>query len=191
VIPAAPTDVNVRIGGLEVVGADSGAHLVTVGLGSCIGVAIIDQRTGACGLAHVFLPEPPASGAKPGAGAGMYATTAVPELVLRVCGAARVRSRATTGVVAVIAGGAKMFGGRTGHDIGARNLAAVRAALLEYGIEVVSEETGGASGRTMRARGGRAAEVSVRVVGSAERVAWSSKQCGEARRGDLAAQRAA
>ncbi|MCW2924201.1 MAG: CheD, stimulates methylation of protein [Thermoleophilia bacterium] len=169
---ATSMDVSVRIGGLEVAAAGDDVRLVTVGLGSCVGVAVIDTRSGAVGLAHVFLPEAPPSGAKPGAGAGTYAATAVPELVRRVARAGG--PQRTQRLVAVLVGGATMFGGgRPGQDIGERNVAAVTAALTAAGVPVVASEVGGTHGRTMYVHGGDAADVRVRQVGGAEQVTWS------------------
>src|SRR5690606_727584 len=101
-----------------------GGSLVAVGLGSCVGVALFDDRGGARGLAHVFLPEQPAGGGRDGVGAGTYATQAIPALVERVASASGARSGGR--LVAVIAGGARMFG--AGNDVGQRNVEAVEAA---------------------------------------------------------------
>lgn len=184
--PEAP-EVQVRIGDLQVVDGSEGSRLVTVGLGSCIGVAIMDLDTGAAGLAHVFLPVPPVTGAKPGAGAGTYAVTAVPELVRQVGlvrtadAPARVRRRPR--LVAVIAGGARMFATRGGAaDVGERNVQAVEAALAEQGVGIVASDVGGSHGRTLRVRAGiRSAGVTVRQVGSPERELWSAEGASAAR----------
>jgi chemotaxis protein CheD len=52
----------------------------------------------------------------------------------------------------VIAGGAKMFAASDTLEIGARNEAAVRAALAAARIPLVGEATGGDRGRTLRVR---------------------------------------
>jgi chemotaxis protein CheD len=161
----------VRIGELEVVGPSDAARLVTVGLGSCVGVALIDERSGTIGLAHVFLPEPPPSGPKPGAGRGTYATTAVPELVAGLIAAAPGPvSRAS--LTAVIAGGATMFGNRPGQDVGQRNVEAVTAMLERIGIRVAAALTRGTRGRTIWVEGGAQAAVIVREVGSEQQIVW-------------------
>ena len=76
-------------------------------------------------------------------------------------------------LVAVIAGGACMFSGRTGADVGDRNVAAVRAALVAQGVAIAAEDVGGARGRTMRVEPGPAASVTVRVVGSTDQELWA------------------
>lgn len=119
----------------------AGDELVARGLGSCIGVALVDRTAGVAGMAHVVLPE--SSG--PSAKAGRFADLAIPALVTRMqrAGAAICR------VDAVIAGGARMFD--VGEmDIGARNAAAVEAGLARSGVKVHAAATGGDRGRTLR-----------------------------------------
>ncbi len=65
-----------RMGEFVASGA-AGDVLVSLGLGSCIGLALIDRRAGVCGLAHVVLPH--GDGA-PGDTPGKWANTAVPAL---------------------------------------------------------------------------------------------------------------
>ena len=168
---AANTDVAVRIGDLHALAGGAPGRLVTVGLGSCVGVALIDEQSGAAALAHVFLPEQPAGGPREGAGLGTYADVAIPELVRSLH--ALVGSRSKGRFVAVIAGGACMFSGRTGADVGDRNVAAVRAALVAQGVAIAAEDVGGARGRTMRVEPGPAASVTVRVVGGTDQELWT------------------
>lgn len=172
---SALTETQVRIGDLSVT-ASADERLVTVGLGSCIGVAIVDLDTGAAGLAHVFLPAPPPTGPKAAAGAGTYAETAVPELVKRVArlGGPRNVGRGAK-LAAVIAGGARMFASRPGTaDVGERNIAAVQAALDTAGITVIAADVGGSHGRTMRVTAGADAAITVRQVGSEEQILWAA-----------------
>ncbi|WP_353865236.1 chemotaxis protein CheD [Svornostia abyssi] len=70
----------VRIGEL-VATKDPEDVLVSVGLGSCIGLAMIDRSRGIVGLAHVMLPES-TNGAGPLR--GRYANHAVPILLEEV-----------------------------------------------------------------------------------------------------------
>lgn len=167
-----------RIG--ELAGTAGADRLVTVGLGSCVGIALIDERAGVFALAHVFLPEAPNGGPKSGAGPATYATTVVPALVRemqRLGGAIRGGR-----LVAVIAGGARMFaaGGRSGADIGERNVIAVKRSLQEARIPVVAEATGGTHGRTIRVEPGPAPRVSVREVGRMETDVWQGNASAHA-----------
>jgi chemotaxis protein CheD len=55
------TEIAVRMGEIAV-SSNPDDVLMSVGLGSCIGLALVDQRRGIAGLAHVMLPEALAGG---------------------------------------------------------------------------------------------------------------------------------
>jgi chemotaxis protein CheD len=148
----------VRMGELAI-STTTGNVLVCIGLGSCIGLALVARHGQACGVAHVMLPE---SGGRP-AKAGKFADLAVPALI---DGMARV-GVGPHSLDAVLAGGAQMFAGSTGIEIGARNEAAVRAGLAAAGIPVHAAATAGNNGRTMRVEVG-AGSVTVREAGATE-----------------------
>ena len=163
----------VRMGELAVSGAPED-ELVSMGLGSCVGVALVDRERAIAGLAHVMLPTANAAYSAP----AKFADRAVPALLASTerLGARRER------MVAVLAGGAQMFGGvengasagrasLVGLDLGARNEAAVRVALAEAGIPVRAAATGGDRGRTVRVRVGTA-HVSVKEAGGTEVPLW-------------------
>jgi chemotaxis protein CheD len=141
----------VRMGEIEVSSQD-GEELVARGLGSCIGLAMIDRLSGVAGMAHIVLPEAPGA---PGAEPGKFADLAVPELIARMTRAGAVVRR----LDAVLAGGARMFD-MGEMDIGARNAQAVKTGLARSGVTVRAAETGGNRGRTMRLTVG---EFTVRV----------------------------
>jgi len=123
------------------VSKQSGDELVARGLGSCIGLALVDRFAGVAGLAHIVLPESTDTDRE----LGKFADLAVPALIDRVLSAGASLRR----LEAVLAGGARMF--ELGElDIGARNEEAVRAGLASYGLSVHAAETGGSRGRTMR-----------------------------------------
>jgi chemotaxis protein CheD len=139
----AGTEIAVRMGEIAV-SSNPDDVLLSIGLGSCIGLALVDQRRAIAGLAHVMLPEAIAGGGP----AGKFADLAVPELVEQVTalGASRPMLKA------VLVGGAQMFslGGSGALDIGVRNDAAVRDALRKERISVAAAEVGGSKGRTIR-----------------------------------------
>ena len=133
----------VRMGELAIARGDE--VLAAVGLGSCIGVALIDAQARVAGLAHVLLPEPAAG--REGT-PGRYASTAVPALLEEMLRAGAARER----LVAKMAGGASMFAGLSSNGIaavGRRNADAVKQALERLGIPVAGEDTGGTWGRTV------------------------------------------
>jgi chemotaxis protein CheD len=137
-------EVMVRMGELAV-SRTPGDVLVSIGLGSCIGLCLIDRRRRAVGLAHVMLPT-----GGPGEMPGKFAPSAVPALVseLQKLGAV------PTSLEAVLVGGAQMFSfGAAGAgrlDVGARNNQATREALDAARIPVIADATGGSTGRTVR-----------------------------------------
>src|SRR3954453_14838404 len=100
---------SVRMGEMSV-GFGAGAELVARGLGSCIGLALVDRVAGVAGLAHIVLPEAQDKQAT----TGKFADLAVPELIDQMCTAGASRRR----LEAAIAGGAKMFDLSDDLDIG-------------------------------------------------------------------------
>jgi len=119
----------------------AGDELVARGLGSCIGLALVDRSAGVAGLAHIVLPQSTETDREP----GKFADLAVPALIDRIVRAGASPRR----LEAVLAGGARMF--ELGElDIGARNEEAVRAGLAASGVSIRAAETGGSRGRTMR-----------------------------------------
>lgn len=119
--------------------------LRTVGLGSCVGVAIIDLNVRVAGLAHVMLPI---AGKENVENPAKFADTAIPLLIEKMCQQGAVPTR----MVAKITGGAQMFITLNQSDlirIGPRNVEAVKAALGRLRIPIRAEDTGGNSGRTI------------------------------------------
>ena len=141
--------------------AAAGDILVSLGLGSCIGLALLDRRAAVAGLAHVVLP---AAEGRDG-GAGKFADTAVRALVDELCALGARRS----GLEAVLVGGASMFsfGGSSGMEVGLRNDAAVRAELERMRIPIAAAETGGSRGRTVKVAVD-GARVTARAAGDAD-----------------------
>lgn len=140
-----------------VVTADPTAELSAVGLGSCIGLAIVDRLAGVAGLAHIVLPENTGTDQP-----GKFADTAVPALLRRMRRAGAVKRR----MEAAMAGGARMFEMSGALDIGARNEEAVRAALSQARVPLQASETGGNRGRTLKIEVGEGL-VTVRTAGEA------------------------
>jgi chemotaxis protein CheD len=137
-------DLTVGIGELKS-SADAGEVLVARGLGSCIGLCLVDRSQNVAGLAHIMLPDSTEAGRQ-----GMrYADCAVPALLDSVLELGARRHR----LEAVLVGGAQMFSGRAiaaGGAVGERNDIAARAALVRLNLTVVADATGGERGRTVR-----------------------------------------
>jgi len=151
---------SVRMGEL-VVSRIASDELVTIGLGSCIGLALIDRTAKVAGLAHIVLPHSQGMAGP----AAKFADRAVPELVAEMQKAGASKSR----LEAALVGGARMFTLGSGLDIGARNEAAVRDALARLQVRIHATATGGNRGRTVRVGVGEGT-VNVQEAGG-ERVA--------------------
>jgi chemotaxis protein CheD len=156
----------VRMG--ELAATAGGGVLCTIGLGSCVGVALVDDDHGVAALAHVVLPD---STPHRRGGAvetpGKFADTALPLLVERAVGEGAGRRQ----LRAVLVGGASMFALRRGGDaqeVGERNVSAVRDALRRLAVPVAAEDVGGGSGRTVRVQAD--GTVRVKVAGGGETV---------------------
>jgi chemotaxis protein CheD len=116
--------------------------MITIGLGSCIGLALYDPNLHLGAMVHIMLPESGGKSDRP----GKYADTAVPVLVKELV-ALGCKNRS---IIAKIAGGACMFEYfGTGLNIGERNAGKVRALLEEHKIRLVAEDVGGKVGRSV------------------------------------------
>ena len=120
--------------------------LTTLGLGSCVGVALYDKNKKIIGLAHVMLPSSLQS--RNNTNIAKFADTAIAKLVddMLKLGARR------ESLVAKLAGGAQMFTMNQSSDlmrVGYRNVTATKEKLQEFRIPIISEDTGGNFGRTI------------------------------------------
>ncbi len=113
--------------------------LITVGLGSCIGLTLYDPVNKIGGMVHYMLPDSHITANN--GNIAKFADTGIPELLKRITLAGANRSR----LIAKIAGGAKMFGVNQMSNIGSigeRNAAAAKQILNELNIKLVAEDTG-------------------------------------------------
>ena len=125
-----------------------GQHVIsTIGLGSCVAIALYDRDTRVGALAHILLPSPSMS--RETGNPAKFPETIVP-LMLEEMRGLGMTSKAR--VFAKIAGGASMFGqlvSGTGINIGERNVAATREVLAAAGIPLIAEDTGLDYGRSV------------------------------------------
>ncbi|MGW9528269.1 chemotaxis protein CheD [Paenibacillus terrae] len=119
----------------------------TTGLGSCVGLTLYDPHLKLAGMAHVMLPS--SDIAREGQlNIAKYADTALPELFERMLKLGAERRR----LVAKMAGGAQMFAFAGSGDtmrIGPRNVESCKEMLVDLGIPLLGEDTGGSYGRTI------------------------------------------
>jgi chemotaxis protein CheD len=127
------------------VGRNGDTVITTVGLGSCVAIALYDPATCVGGLAHVLLPSE--NMARDRSNRAKFPSGAVPLLL------AKMRELGSRGAVAArLVGGASMFVSLLptgGVNIGERNVAASRAALAAAGVPVLAEDVGGDYGRSV------------------------------------------
>lgn len=141
--------------------------LITLGLGSCVGIALRDPVTQIGGLAHIMLPD---STAMRGHNSTIekFADTGIVELVRQLETMGAVRSR----LVAKIAGGATMFQVQSRNDmmkIGERNVQATIAKLKELNIKILAQDTGENFGRTVTFFP-ETGEFHIRAVGKSQKI---------------------
>lgn len=120
--------------------------LTTLGLGSCVGIALYDPTTKVSGLAHVMLPD--STQIRNNSNIAKFADTAIDKLISDMVAKGANKSR----LVAKIAGGAQMFSFDSANEmmrIGERNAKATKAKLKELGIRLLAEDTGKNYGRTI------------------------------------------
>lgn len=124
--------------------------VMTLGLGSCVGIAIRDPMNKIGGLVHIMLPDSRAiTGGQHNI--AKFADSGIEELVrqLERMGARRTR------MVAKIAGGANMFnfqGGTAANSVGKvgeRNVEASKEKLKQLNIPILAADTGLNYGRTV------------------------------------------
>lgn len=120
--------------------------LITLGLGSCIGIAIRDPKMGIGGLVHIMLPD--STVIRGNQNIAKFADTGIVELVRQMerMGASKIR------MVAKIAGGATMFQSMSKNElmnVGERNAIASRMVLKQLNIPLLAADTGANYGRTV------------------------------------------
>lgn len=120
--------------------------VTTLGLGSCVGIAVRDPVTGIGGLAHIMLPD--STEIKNNTNRPKFADTGIEDMVNEMVRMGASRSR----LVAKIAGGAQMFAFGNKNDmirVGDRNVLASKKKLAELRIPLLAEDTGKNYGRTV------------------------------------------
>lgn len=159
-----PCDINVGIAGYHI--SRSPNRIVTLGLGSCVGICIYDPHPKVGGLVHIMLPDSTQfhDTGKP----GKFADIGIPLLVEEILREGGRPAR----LVAKLAGGAQMFSGNdktSALDIGRRNIEAARQALASLNVRIAAEDVGGSQGRTVFFDLG-SGQVTIRTMGNKYKV---------------------
>lgn len=121
--------------------------LTTLGLGSCVGIALYDPTTKIAGLAHIMLPD--STQIKNNHNIAKFADTGAVKLVEDMVKIGAKRNK----IVAKLAGGAQMFAfSEAANDmmrIGYRNVIASQEILAKLNIPIIAQDTGKNYGRTV------------------------------------------
>lgn len=136
----------IKVGMADLKVCKSPDGVTTLGLGSCVGIAIRDPSTKIGGLAHIMLPD--STSIRNNSNIPKFADTGIEELVKQLTKAGAIRSK----LVAKIAGGAQMFAFQNKSDlvrVGERNVEAVKKKLQELRIPLLASDTGKNYGRTV------------------------------------------
>ena len=136
----------IKVGISEYKASRAPHRLVTLGLGSCVGIVLFDRVNRVGGLSHIMLPH--SSQFKNNGNKGKFPDTAIPLLVEDMVKLGARRSAIT----AKIAGGAQMFSfgnKKSIGNIGERNVEHTRQVLKNMSIPLLAEDVGGNKGRTV------------------------------------------
>lgn len=121
--------------------------ITTIGLGSCVGVVLYDEKTKICALLHIMLPD--STKIKNNTNRAKFADTAIDDMIETLSE----KGAFVQNLIAKIAGGAQMFASSSGVgsiiSVGEQNIEAVKKKLKDYGIDLVAEDTGLNYGRTI------------------------------------------
>lgn len=116
--------------------------MMTIGLGSCIGLTLYDETVKAGAMVHIMLPDSGGRTDRP----GKYADTAI-ALLIKELTKIGCKNRS---LIAKMAGGACMFEYFGANlNIGERNAEKVRTLLKENNIKLAAEDVGGKVGRSV------------------------------------------
>ncbi len=140
-------DKNIKVGMADYKVASGSEILITLGLGSCVGVVIYDTSKKIAGMAHVMLPS--SLEIKNNSNKMKFADTCI-DLMMNDLTKMKVSK---VSLKAKIAGGAQMFSvslNTESLNIGKRNVMAVKEKLKSLNIPIVAEDVLGNSGRTIR-----------------------------------------
>lgn len=120
--------------------------LITLGLGSCVGIALYDPVAKVAGLAHSMLPN--SKEIQNNTNIAKFVDLATVKLTKDMILKGAKQDR----IVAKIAGGAQMFAFGSTHQsmrIGDRNVASTENMLRRLGIKVIAKDVGKTFGRTV------------------------------------------
>lgn len=135
--------INVGISDYKIASAPD--QLVTLGLGSCVGIALYAPKAKMGALSHIMLPDSRLFNDT--SNWMKFADLAIPRIVQEL----KAKTHEETLHVKIV-GGASMFafsGTSSALQIGQKNVEAVRRVLSDLGLTIMAEDVGGKLGRSM------------------------------------------
>jgi chemotaxis protein CheD len=141
--------------------------LVAYGLGSCLGISMVDPVTRVSGLLHAVLPGAANGASSNDTTSQKYVDTGIEGLLEVMIKEGANKNR----LIIRIVGGANMLiapGMTNAFDIGTRNMETARKTLQRLNLKITAEEVGGHTGRTVHVYVADS-RVTVRVIGEKER----------------------
>lgn len=136
----------VGVGDMGLRKADSG-RLITYALGSCVAIGLFDPQSRVAGLLHAMLPSVRYATERTRDRHWMFVDTGVPQMFRDAYeeGAEKKRLRV------VVAGGAsvRLSSNNDMFQVGAKNVAMVKALLQKNAVTVAAWHTGGNHARTL------------------------------------------
>lgn len=140
--------------------------LVAYGLGSCVGVVMIDPVLRLCGLLHAVLPRTSEASRSGELNSHKYVDSGIERMIADLKQAGANPHRLT---VRLVGGSNMVMAANATHpfDIGTRNVEAAQTTLQRLKMPVAATEVGGHVGRTVRVYVAEG-RVTVRVIGQKE-----------------------
>ncbi|OQY10770.1 MAG: chemotaxis protein CheD [Fusobacteriia bacterium 4572_132] len=139
-------------------------RLMTLGLGSCVGITMYDRIKKVGGLAHIMLPK----NNNPEKRSSKFADNAIEDML----GELLKIGVKTRNIETKIVGGAQMFsfaGANNKKSVGHRNVVAVKKILMELKLKIKIEDVGGTFGRTIELNLENG-ELMVKTIGHGEKM---------------------
>lgn len=135
---------SVKVGMADYKVSKSPDKLITLGLGSCVGITFYDKNRKIGGMAHIMLPK----NTNPEKRSAKFADVAIEDMLRELIAS----GASTNSIEAKITGGAQMFSFSSSDEkksVGYRNVVSVKQILQEHRIKIIAEDTGGNFGRTI------------------------------------------
>lgn len=137
----------IKVGMADLKVIEAPGILTTLGLGSCVGIALYDHEKKIAGLTHAMLPF--SNEVKNNENKAKFVDSGIKLLIEKMLE----KGASKEHIVAKIVGGSQMFSYNMELSIlkiGERNILATKKVLKDEGIRIISEDIGGNYGRTIQ-----------------------------------------